>query len=61
MKIVNWEIISHPMNWLTILVMLVIAGIAGHLVLQWLGKSPATGGDDTITPPYQSAPNSSAQ
>lgn len=38
----NWKIISHPMNWATILLMVIIAGAFGHLVLTFLGYNPAT-------------------
>lgn len=40
--IINWNLAKHPTNWLTVILMLVIAGIAGHLTLSWLGVEPAT-------------------
>ncbi len=43
MTILNWKLISHPMNWLIILLMLAIAGIFGHLLLSVLDQEPATG------------------
>jgi hypothetical protein len=39
--ILNWRLAKHPMNYVIITLMLVIAGIAGHLVLSWMGLSPA--------------------
>lgn len=39
---VNWKLISHPMNWVVILLMLIIAGTAGTLVLDWIGMKAAT-------------------
>lgn len=34
MQILNFDIIKHPINWLTVLLMVFIASIAMHLVLQ---------------------------
>lgn len=42
MQIVNWTLVKHPINWLTIVLMLVIAAMAGTLVLQGLGVEPKT-------------------
>lgn len=39
---VNWKIISHPINWVVVLLMLVIAGTFGHLLLSLFGKEAAT-------------------
>jgi hypothetical protein len=39
--IVNFRLLKHPMNYLVVTLMLVLAGIAGHLVLQWIGLEPA--------------------
>lgn len=41
MAILNWKLISHPLNWLIILLMLVIAGIFGHLLLTVLDQEPS--------------------
>jgi hypothetical protein len=41
MKIINWEMALHPINYLVILLMLIIAGIAGHEILQLVNISPA--------------------
>lgn len=38
----NFRILSHPMNWLTIWLMIFIAGIFGHLLLTLLEQEPAT-------------------
>lgn len=36
----NWELMKHPLNWLIVLLMLTIAGIAGHIVLTHFGAEP---------------------
>jgi len=38
----NWALLKQPLNWVIILFMLILAGIAGHLVLSALGVEPAT-------------------
>ena len=40
MEAVNWKLISHPMNWITILLMVIIAGSIGHFLLSYLGIEP---------------------
>lgn len=45
MKLINVELIKHPLNWVIILVMLIIAGATGHLILSYLGIEPATDGE----------------
>ena len=42
MQIINRDLIMHPMNWLVIFFMLVIAAIGGHELLSWLGVEPAS-------------------
>jgi hypothetical protein len=42
MQLVNWGLIKHPLNWATIVLMLVIAAMAGTLVLQGVGFTPST-------------------
>lgn len=37
----NFELMKQPLNWIIILLMLVIAGMAGHLLLSWAGLEPA--------------------
>jgi len=39
---INFKLIAHPMNWLIILLMVIIAGTFGHLFLSYLGIEPAT-------------------
>lgn len=43
MQLVNWGLVKHPLNWFTIVVMLVLAAMAGTLVLNGLGLAPSTG------------------
>lgn len=42
MEIVNWGLLKHPLNWFTIVLMLLIAGFAGHLLLSTAGIEPGT-------------------
>ena len=42
MEIVNWGLLKHPLNWLTIVLMLLIAGFAGHLLLSAAGIEPSS-------------------
>lgn len=30
MQVVNWPLLKNPLNWLIVILMLVIAGMAGH-------------------------------
>ena len=39
---INWKLASHPLNWLTVIMMLLIAAIAGQLFMQYVGIQPAT-------------------
>lgn len=48
MQVINWNLAKQPVNWLVIILMLLIAAIAGHLVLAWFGVEPATA-DDSAT------------
>lgn len=41
MEIINWRIVGHPLNWLTVFLMIFVAGIAIHLVMQAFGAAPA--------------------
>ena len=43
MKIVNWNLLKHPLNWAIVILMLLLAGMAGHLLLSHFGVEPATG------------------
>jgi hypothetical protein len=40
--IINGRLISHPMNWVIIILMVLIAAYFGHLVLFLLDQSPST-------------------
>lgn len=39
---INWKMISHPINWVVVLLMLIIAGTAGHLLLSLFGIEAQT-------------------
>jgi hypothetical protein len=37
MEIINWKIVSHPMNWAVLFLMVLIFGFALHLILDFYG------------------------
>jgi hypothetical protein len=39
---INFRMASHPINWVTFLLMVLIAGSIGHLTLTYLGIEPNT-------------------
>lgn len=39
---INFAIVRHPMNWVTLFLMVFIAGIAVHLILTHLGVDQTT-------------------
>jgi len=43
---INFKMASHPMNWITLLLMVIIAGAIGHYVLSLLGVEPNLGSTD---------------
>jgi hypothetical protein len=42
--LINTKLISHPVNWATVFLMVFIAGTFGALLLQYLQVSPADQG-----------------
>jgi len=40
MQVINTRLISHPMNWVIVLLMLIIAGAAGSLILAYFDIHP---------------------
>lgn len=44
----NWELLKHPLNWITILLMLTLAGIAGHMMLAHFGAEASGSGQSTL-------------
>lgn len=40
MQIINYDLIKHPLNWAIILLMVMIFGIAAHLVLDFYNITP---------------------
>jgi hypothetical protein len=41
-KIINFQILKHPLNWIIVMLMVFIAGIAFHFFLQYqTGTNPA--------------------
>lgn len=43
MEIVNFSLLKHPMNWIIIILMVMIFGIALHLVLDFYNLNPQKG------------------
>jgi hypothetical protein len=41
---INWNLLKNPINWAIVILMLVLAGIGGHLLLSLLGQEPAAAG-----------------
>ena len=39
---INFKMVSHPINWVTLMLMVIIAGSIGHLLLTYLGIEPNT-------------------
>jgi len=37
----NTSLLKHPLNWITVLLMLTLAGMGGHLILSYAGIEPA--------------------
>jgi hypothetical protein len=42
MQLINVGLIKHPLNWFTVGLMILLAAIAGHLLLSYIGVEPAT-------------------
>jgi hypothetical protein len=59
MNPVNWRLVKHPMNWITIFLMLVIVGTMGHMILSLFGVEPDVSQDTAMTS-YGSVPASQA-
>lgn len=38
----NWNLIKNPLNWAIVLLMLLLATVAGHLLLTYFGIEPET-------------------
>lgn len=47
MQLINTRILSHPLNWAIIMLMLIIGAMFGHLLLSFFDHEPATGDGDT--------------
>ena len=48
MRLINLDLLKHPMNWVTVVLMLILAGIGGHLILSYFGAEVASG-DNSAT------------
>jgi hypothetical protein len=46
MELINFQILKHPINWITVILMVTIGAIAFHFFLQYqVGSNPA----DSVT------------
>jgi len=34
-KVINFEILKHPLNWIIVVLMVLIAGVAAHFILSY--------------------------
>ena len=41
MEVINTRLMAHPLNWITVFLMVFIAGIAVHFILMATGMVPA--------------------
>jgi hypothetical protein len=60
MPLLNTRLMSNPMNWLTILLMLFVAGIFGHYLLSLFDQDPA-GAKKLVTPSLSTEQLSASQ
>lgn len=45
MRVLNLRMMSHPMNYVVIVLMLLLAGLGGHWLLSLFGIHPGGGGN----------------
>lgn len=42
-RLVNWGLLKNPVNWIVVILMILIAGIAIDLILTWqMGSRPGS-------------------
>lgn len=41
MELINFSIIKHPLNWVIVILMVLLFGVALHLVLDFYNVTPA--------------------
>lgn len=51
MDFINWGIVKHPLNWITVLLMLVIFGIGADAVLRHFSKAVFLADSQSSTSP----------
>jgi hypothetical protein len=39
MQVINWGLMKHPLNWFTIILMVLIAGAAFHFLTEHIKRS----------------------
>lgn len=42
MQVINWGLMKHPLNWMTIILMVLIAGAAFHFLTEHIKMRSAT-------------------
>jgi len=47
---INWKMIAHPINWIEILLMLIIAAAIGHTLLSYFKIEPKTSSYADVSP-----------
>lgn len=50
MPVVNFNLMKHPINWIVILLMLIIAGLFGHYLLTMFDQQAALKSAKLVTP-----------
>jgi len=43
--LLNVPLLKNPLNWVIVILMLVLAGVAGHYIFSLAGLEPATNGN----------------
>lgn len=51
MEFINFKLIKSPLNWFTIILMVLIAGILLHIIADAFGVNPAKAVDPTQNQP----------
>ncbi len=51
MKVINWKLAAHPVNWAIVFLMLILAGAAGALLMELAGVHYAAATSNPATTP----------
>jgi hypothetical protein len=47
--LINWPLIKNPINWITIILMLIIGGFVIDILLTWLAPRAISGSDGSAS------------